>query len=251
MMQISLSIVSHGHSEAVRELLIDLNAYRGAYPLRLLLTLNVPELEPLTASDLSQVSRWPLMIISNSRVQGFAKNHNAAFKKAEPGIWCVVNPDIRLFAEQIDTLLNISLQSKAGLTYPKQSSPAGQVLDYYRELVTPWSLMKRYLGRVPERPMQPEWVSGCFMAFRSEVYQELGGFDEKYFLYCEDVDICLRLQLAGYKMVEADFSIVHDTRRGTLKNWDHFKWHVSSLLKLWSSRVFWVYLWNRHKIRQR
>jgi N-acetylglucosaminyl-diphospho-decaprenol L-rhamnosyltransferase len=250
-MQIRLSIVSHGHTEAVRELLADLNAYQGSHSLQLLLTLNAPELEVLVDMDLRQTSRWPLTIIRNSSPQGFAANHNAAFKQAGAGMWCVVNPDIRLDATRLDSLIASLSQCSVGLAYPQQISPAGDALDYARELVTPWSLLKRYLGRVPERTTQPDWASGCFMAFRSEVYQQLRGFDEKYFLYCEDVDICLRLQLAGYKMVEADFSIVHDTRRGTLKKFDHFKWHVASLLKLWCSRVFWAYLWNRHKIKQR
>ena len=241
-MQITLSIVSHGHCEVIRALLTDLNAYTGAHALSLLLTLNAPQLEKVAETELLRLSHWPLTIIRNSSPLGFAENHNSAFKQAEAGIWCVINPDIRLDASQMDGLLAALSEAQAGMAYPRQISPAGAALDFVRKLVTPWSLFKRYVGRSSEDPIQPDWVSGCFMAFRSEVYQELGGFDEKYFLYCEDVDICLRLQLAGYKMVEADFSIVHDTRRGTLKKFDHFKWHVSSLLKLWCSRTFWAYL---------
>jgi N-acetylglucosaminyl-diphospho-decaprenol L-rhamnosyltransferase len=250
-MLIVLSLVSHGHSEVIRSLLADLNSYTGAHALKLLLTLNAPQLEKVAETELQQLSHWPLTIIRNSNPQGFAENHNSAFKLADPGIWCVVNPDIRLQASMLGALLATLSPSHAGLAYPQQISPEGGGLEYARVLVTPWSLLKRYLGRMPELPAHPDWVSGCFMAFRSEVYQELGGFDEQYFLYCEDVDICLRLQLAGYKMVEADFSIVHDTRRGTLKKFDHFKWHVASLLKLWCSRVFWAYLWNRSKIKAR
>ena len=250
-MVVTFSIVSHGHSDVIRALLADLNVYSGTHALELLLTLNAPELESITDLELQQLCKFKITVLKNSSAKGFAANHNLALAHASEGIWCVINPDIRLDAAQLDALIEALAPSYVGLAHPRQQNPSGQKLEYSRALVTPFSLLKRYLGRRSEQPDQPDWVSGCFMAFRSEVYQELGGFDEKYFLYCEDVDICLRLQLAGYKIVEADFSIVHDTRRGTLKKFDHFKWHVSSLLKLWCSRVFWAYLWNRHRIKAR
>jgi GT2 family glycosyltransferase len=248
-MHVTLSIVSHGHSDVLRGLLADLNAYSGAHILDLIITLNAPELETATELELKQLCKFKLTVLKNSSTKGFAANHNLALVHASEGVWCVINPDIRLDVAHLDSLMASVTPKYVGLAHPRQQSPSGQKLEYARALVTPLSLLKRYVGSHLDQPNKPDWVSGCFMAFRSEVYQELGGFDEKYFLYCEDVDICLRLQLAGYKMVEADFSIVHDTRRGTLKKFDHFKWHVSSLLKLWCSGVFWAYLSNRHRIK--
>jgi N-acetylglucosaminyl-diphospho-decaprenol L-rhamnosyltransferase len=250
-MLITISIVSHGHGDKVRLILNDINRYKGPANLKVFLTLNAPELESIGDLALHEKTIWPIETIRNSHKRGFAKNHNSAFSNAELGIWCVLNPDIRFEAEDLAKSLDALSHDNVGMVFPCQSSPSGETLDFQRELVTPWSLFKRYVFRSKPEAQRVDWVSGCFMAFRSDVFQKLGGFDEKYFLYCEDVDICLRLQLAGYKMAEADFSIIHDTRRSTLKKWDHFKWHVSSLLKLWCSRVFWVYWWNRHKIRQR
>jgi N-acetylglucosaminyl-diphospho-decaprenol L-rhamnosyltransferase len=250
-MNITISIVSHGHSYSIRHLLNDLNAYSGLYKIYVMLTWNAPELETLTEEIIQTSSKWPIKIIKNTQKKGFGKNHNLAFASALPGIWCVVNPDVRLPQANFQSLHVALSKTDVGLVFPSQLSPDGRPLDYQRGLVTPWSLLKRYLLKTKAQTAHVDWVSGCFMAFPSKVYQQSNGFDTKYFLYCEDVDICLRLQLAGYKMVEADFSIIHDTRRGTLKKWDHFKWHASSLLKLWCSRAFWAYLWNRHKIRQR
>jgi N-acetylglucosaminyl-diphospho-decaprenol L-rhamnosyltransferase len=250
-MLFTLSIVSHGHSENVCRLLKDLNDYKGPAHLKILLTWNAPELETVTEQDFFEIAAWPLTIIKNQRRQGFSQNHNAALINADSGVWCIVNPDITMPKENFHAIHQSLSKLGVGLVYPTQLSPTGKFLDYQRELVTPWALFKRYCFRTTLKTMQVDWVSGCFMAFHSSVYQQLKGFDEKYFLYCEDIDICLRLQLAGYKMAEADFSIIHDTHRGTLKKWDHFKWHVSSLLKLWSSRAFWDYLRKRHKIRQR
>jgi N-acetylglucosaminyl-diphospho-decaprenol L-rhamnosyltransferase len=83
-----------------------------------------------------------------------------------------------------------------------------------------------------------DWISGAFMMFKSSAFRKLGGFDERYFMYCEDVDICLRLQLAGYKLVRADATVTHHTQRRTLKNLQHLVWHVRSLLRLWNSAPY-------------
>jgi N-acetylglucosaminyl-diphospho-decaprenol L-rhamnosyltransferase len=250
-MLFTISIVSHGHSDELMLILRDFNAYTGSDSLQIFLTLNAPELESLSDESLKAASVWPITIFKNKSKKGFAENHNIAFSGAASGIWCVLNPDVRIPEASFSSICNALTTQGLSLVFPTQINVIGRILDYKRELVTPWSLFKRYFFRSKPNVQHVDWVSGCFMAFPSSVYQQLKGFDEKYFLYCEDVDICLRLQLAGYKMVEADFSIIHDTRRGTLKKWDHFKWHVSSLLKLWCSRAFWAYLWNRNKIRRR
>jgi N-acetylglucosaminyl-diphospho-decaprenol L-rhamnosyltransferase len=249
-MLINLSIVSHGHGEVLRTLLTDLNCYRGIHTLKIFLTLNSPALETISKNEIFKIAHWPLEIFYNGQMQGFSKNHNTAFTMSEPGVWCVVNPDISFNATELDKLVYLLSSNRTGLVFPMQVNRLLNKLDYRRTLVTPFSLLKRYLLRTAEASSSSDWVSGSFMAFRTDVFQEIGGFDEKFFLYCEDVDICLRLQLAGYKMVEADFSVIHDTRRSTLKKWNHLKLHLVSLLKLWCSRVFWVYFWNRRKIKQ-
>jgi N-acetylglucosaminyl-diphospho-decaprenol L-rhamnosyltransferase len=248
-MLFTISIVSHGHSDSVRDILKDISAYQGPDSLEIYLTWNAPLLETISEQTLQDISSWPLRIIKNVRAAGFSANHNTALRDAGPGIWCVVNPDIRLPVCTFGQLKLTMVDTSVGLAYPVQTTPSGRVLDYKRELVTPWSLLKKYLLKQIKKPvLQPSWVSGCFMAFPSQVYQLLEGFDRKYFLYCEDVDICLRLQLNKYSMQESNFSIVHDTRRDTLKNFNHFKWHAISLLKLWCSISFWDYYLMSRKV---
>jgi len=68
----------------------------------------------------------------------------------------------------------------------------------------------------------------------------MGGFDERYFMYCEDVDLCLRLRLAGLRLVRAPVSVVHAGRGASRRSAVHLAWHVRSLLRLWCSRSFWA-----------
>jgi len=57
---------------------------------------------------------------------------------------------------------------------------------------------KYYLWQ-PDRTKKVDWVTGAFMAFRRETYERIGGFDENYFMYYEDADICLRARKAGWE----------------------------------------------------
>ena len=75
-------------------------------------------------------------------------------------------------------------------------------------------------------------LAGMFMLFRSEVFRRLGGFDERYFLYYEDVDLCLRLRQLGYDvLLEPGAEALHDARRASRSSPRHLLWHARSLAR--------------------
>jgi GT2 family glycosyltransferase len=141
--------------------------------------------------------------------------------------------------------------ANVGLLCPQQTTVDGALQDFARQLPTPWGLLGRSVRRLLR--LQPsgvapaveaaDWVNGACMVWRAPVFAALGGFDERYHLYGEDIDICLRLQLAGYTMAAAPVAVVHDAQRQTGRSWRHLAWHVSSLAKLWTSASFWHYVW--------
>jgi len=62
----------------------------------------------------------------------------------------------------------------------------------------------------PEKPIEVDWVLGAFMMVRRDIFDEIGGFDEGFFLYQEDVDLCYRLKLMGYSVYHLpDVRITH------------------------------------------
>jgi GT2 family glycosyltransferase len=82
----------------------------------------------------------------------------------------------------------------------------------------------------------PEWVNAAFMLLRGEAFASVGGFDEGYHMYCEDVDLCLRLQLAGWRLARASDAVVeHAARRASHRNARHLFWHLSGVWRLWRS----------------
>jgi N-acetylglucosaminyl-diphospho-decaprenol L-rhamnosyltransferase len=77
-----------------------------------------------------------------------------------------------------------------------QQNSSGQTLS----IRTVWNMRsRRYVFRNPDT-VRRSWVSGAAMAVRRSVFEEVGGFDESYFMYFEDVDICARIDRAGYEI---------------------------------------------------
>lgn len=242
-MGLVVSIVSHGHAVQVRSLL-SLLSRPGATPLlRVWLTLNLPEPELLSLAE----QTWPfdLHILENDTSQGFSTNHNQAFahelSKPDPASqFCVLNPDMSWQVDPFPALLSALEVPQAGCAFPLQLDNRGQEQDHRRTIPSPLALLQRHLlNSTPAPEMQPEWVNAAFLVFPCHVYAALGGFDTRYFMYCEDVDICLRLQLAGYTLVEAATArVVHDARRASRRDLRHLMWHVRSLLMLWTSPAY-------------
>ena len=78
------------------------------------------------------------------------------------------------------------------------------------------------------------------MLFRSEAFAELKGFDEKFFLYYEDVDVCIRAWNRGLRVLACPrVSVIHDARRDSRRSLRHLRWHVASM-----RRFFWKH-WAR------
>src|SRR5690606_14674162 len=77
-------------------------------------------------------------------------------------------------------------------------------------------------------PIPVDWAAGMFMLFRAEAFEAIGGFDEGFHLYYEDVDICTRLWIAGWKvMLHPGVQVVHDAQRTSHRNFRYMRWHVS------------------------
>lgn len=232
--RISISIVSHRQGSLVKQLLSDLHAH-CATPLEVVLTVNVEETLPFDAAQFG----FPVKIITNASVKGFAANHNAAFRHARAEYFCVLNPDIRLEQDPFPALFVQLADPKVGVASPLILNPSGEIEDSARRFPTFFSLLKKVIlgcykleHEITDAPLYPDWIAGMFMVFRAGVFKTLGGFDERYFLYYEDVDLCLRLRLAGYEVVLLpQVSAIHDARRQSHRNLRYLRIHATSLLR--------------------
>lgn len=232
--EITLSVVSHGQTGLVNQLLQDLRPLaRGR--LRVVVTLNIPDATPLAEAD----AALPIEVIVNGRAKGFGANHNAAFERCRTTYFCVANPDIRLAVDPFPTLVEQLKNPATGVAGPLVRSALGGVEDSARRFPTAASLLKKLFvdRRKPDYPtdrgaLEVDWVAGMFMLFSAAAYRGVGGFDEGFFLYYEDVDICRRLARAGKRVIyEPRAEVVHAARRASRRDFRHARYHAASLLR--------------------
>jgi GT2 family glycosyltransferase len=231
---ITISIVSHGHSELVAGILEDLRRHLPT-AIEVILTLNIEEALPFDPNSFP----FPVKVIRNTSPRGFASNHNSAFESARGTFFCVLNPDIRLGANPFPALFEELLDPSVGVASPLILGPDGTIEDSARPFPTLPSLVWKALGAAPkryyeigEKSISPDWIGGMFMLFRRDAFAAVGGFDTRYHLYYEDVDVCARLRLAGYdiRLVPKVFA-VHAARRQSRRDVNYLFWHLSSMAR--------------------
>ena len=237
---ISVSVISHAQGGLVGHLFDDL-ARHCASTVDVVLTLNVPERLAFDPADFA----FPVRVIENPTPRGFGANHNAAFGVASHEFFCVLNPDIRLRADPFPALLNCLNDTTIGVVGPRVLSTDGHLEDSARSFPTPLSIFAKAMhgkrtiaNAAQEGGYYPDWVAGMFMLFRREAFEQVGGFDEGYFLYYEDADICARLGRPGYRVGYCtDASVIHDARRTSRRNIRYALWHLSSMLRFFRRRA--------------
>jgi len=239
---VTLSVVSHEQHALVDALISDLAGIGAPELARVILTQNLPEIPPVTKGP-----RPPQVEVIRNRVPlGFGMNHNAAFRRCDTEYFAVVNPDIALMCNPFPALIT-ALRAGGGVAAPAVLEPDGRVADTARSLITPLELIRR---RIPQYtpPEIPRWFAGMFLLFRSDAFASVGGFDEGFFMYCEDFDICARLRLGGWPLsFVQQVQVVHAAQQLSHRSLRHFRWHISSLTRMWSSTNFWRY---RSLVRQ-
>lgn len=171
-----------------------------------------------------------VVVIRSDRNLGFAAANNRAADAAETDWLLLLNPDTEVLDGAVDRLLAFAKDTPgAGITGGRTVFADGSLnIGSCWMRITPWSLVCSAFGltaRFPQSPLfNPEgiggWrrdsrrevdiVSGCFLMIPRALWHRLGGFRERYFMYGEDADLCLRARGAGYRpAITPDACIVH------------------------------------------
>jgi N-acetylglucosaminyl-diphospho-decaprenol L-rhamnosyltransferase len=235
--QVTLSVVSHGQNALANQLLEDIERHCGK-TVALVLTQNVTDPLPLATSRLS--SRHEVIV--NGKPKGYGANQNAAFARCRTPFFCVANPDIRLRSNPFPVLLKTLKNERAGAAGPLVRSTADTVEDSARRFPTAGILLKKLFTSqrgpdypVDKGPVEVDWIAGMFMLFRSDAFRAVSGFDEAYFLYYEDVDLCRRLRKIGKSVIyNPAAEVIHDARRASRGNPRLALHHLASIFRYFS-----------------
>jgi GT2 family glycosyltransferase len=236
---VTVSVVSHGQAGLAAAVLDDL-ARRCATPLEVVLTLNIPEAPP----PLPSRPGFEVRVVRNEHPRGFGANHNTAAKLSKGDFFCVLNPDIRLEADPFPALLALFSDPALAVAAPLILGPEGEVEDSARRYPTFATLARKALGAAPRidypspsGPIAVDWVAGMFMLFRRSAFEQVGGFDERYFLYYEDADLCRRLRRRGFDVrLEPRARATHFARRQSRREARYLRWHLASMMRFLLTR---------------
>ncbi len=182
-----------------------------------------------------------LHLIANTTNAGFAKANNQALVHAKGKYLLLLNPDTVIQEDTIKVLIQFfATHPHVGMAGCKILNPDGTLqLPCRRSFPTPWVAFTKVTGLStlfpksklfarynltfldPEQTYEVDAVSGSFMMLRREVYEKIGGLDETFFMYGEDLDWCFRVQQAGWKVYYVPTtSIIHykgeSTRRSDI-----------------------------------
>ena len=155
-------------------------------------------------------TRFPeVILIENKQNVGFSKANNQAVAVAKGEYLCILNPDTAVaedtfqevihYAERIKNIgaLGVYLMDGTGNFLPesKRNLPTPRV-----SLMKLSGFSKKYYSKLPETSNgEVDVLVGAFMLLKKTVYDEVGGFDEDYFMYGEDIDLSYKITKAGYK----------------------------------------------------
>lgn len=151
--------------------------------------------------------------IINSENLGYGKAHNIALKKAKTPYVLVLNPDTQIPPVTLIKMLEFMEENpQVGIASPRVEKADGSLdIASHRGFPTPWASFLYFFlkndrlyhltDKDMTRPHEVDSVVGAFMLIRKSAIEQVGYFDEDYFLYGEDLDLCFRIKKAGFKVM--------------------------------------------------
>ena len=203
--------------------------------------------------------------IYNNKNLGFGAAHNIAFRhayKLNSSYHILLNPDI-CFEPLIieDLLIKVNTDSSIGLLMPKIIYPDGLTQHLCKLIPTPLDLLlRRFIFNKKlntklqnkyelrffsyEKEAEIPILSGCFMVLKTSVVQKINGFDERFFMYLEDVDLCRRVGELNKVLYYPEVEVTHNYEKGSYKNIKLLYFHIKSAIKYFNK---WGWFFDRKR----
>lgn len=199
---------------------------------------------------------------------GYGRGHNLALNEIinKSEYHLVINSDISFLPNVIGSLVAYMKQHpEVGQIMPKVLSPDGEMQYLCKLIPTPFDLIfRRFLPSSLLRKrkekfqliftgydkiMEVPYLSGCFMFLRTESVKEVGLFDERFFMYPEDIDLTRRINERYKTIYFPEVFIIHDHAKESYKSGDMFLIHITNIIKYFN-KWGWFFDLKRVKTNQ-
>lgn len=231
-MRLSVIIVNYNVTQLLRSCLLSVRKYLADIGYEVIVVDNA-------STDLSWknlISEFPeVHFISSQTNDGFAKGNNKAIKAAKGKYLLLLNPDTELegfymkeildFADSHKDFgcLGVRMHDAEGNFLPESKRSVPDMFNSFEKLFINFkknNSKSYYRCDIDEQAVaEVDVITGAFLLVKKEVYQKVGGLDEAYFMYGEDIDLCYTLLRSGFKnFYYGKASILHHKGESTVKN---------------------------------
>lgn len=187
-----------------------------------------------------------LTVIRAGTNLGFGKAHNLVIGQLKSNYHAIVNPDIELCSDTISSIFKFMDDDSIGMCIPRLLDQQGNIQNAYRREVTVLDIVLRtalpFLHKSRQKyhsmqdmdyskPFHVPFAQGSFLVIRTELWKQLRGFDDRYFMYMEDADLSFRVNQLSRVMYCPDACAIHTWERGSHKNLRLMIIHMASVWK--------------------
>ena len=200
-------------------------------------------------------------LVLNSKNEGFAKGYNLVLKQVEADYYILLNSDVEVTPGWIEPVIELmESDEKIAACQPKILSYANKKQFEYAGASGGWIDKLGYpfsRGRVFDLCENDEgqyndvsqifWATGTSLFVRARIFHASKGFDEYFFAHQEEIDLCWRMQLAGYKIYVQPSSVIYHVGGGTLPMGDKRKVYLNfrnNLIMVSKNNTFSKALWK-------
>jgi hypothetical protein len=209
--------------------------------------------------------------IKSERNCGYGAGHNIALNRVleDSDFHFVLNPDVYFGPFELERMLaHIEQEPTIGLMMPKVLYPDGSIQYLCKLLPTPFDLLirrflpSRFAWMMKEgrdrfelrftgytKEMNVPYLSGCFMLLRTEALKKVGLFDERFFMYPEDLDLSRRIHAKFRSVFFPGATVIHDHARASYRNWRSLWVHTTNMIKYFN-KWGWIRDASRRKVNR-
>jgi hypothetical protein len=214
LIELSIIIVSFNARADIERCLESLHAAPPAKPHEILVVDNGS-----TDGSADAARRWPRVhVIQADSNLGFARANNIGIRASGGATLLLLNSDTVVPPGAIDRLIaELDRHPEVAVAGPRLVDEGGRAELSFGRMISPWNeFRQKRLARsaaveaLTRQPQYPDWVSGACLLVRRADADAVGGLDERYFMYTEDVDFCAAIRARGRKILfVADVEVVH------------------------------------------
>ncbi|CDR75841.1 glycosyltransferase family 2 protein [Lactobacillus delbrueckii] len=243
--QLSISIVAYHNYDDIKKAVSTLEEYT---PTTLTKKIYIVDNGAQTGSNtefVSFLSKYEdVQYIDAKKNLGFGKGHNFVLPLIDSEYHCIMNPDIVFTEDAFTPILEyMDNRPSVGMVIPNIVDSNGKRQNVYRKELTIFDMFIRMFckGLFPKRmadhtlqyedytkPFHVPFGQGSFLVIRSSLFKKIKGFDENFFMYVEDADLCKRVNQVSTLMYFPNATVVHKWEKGSHKNKTLFKYHIQS-----------------------